>query len=209
MEDIKSIIAENIVLLRKGSGMTQIELAERLNYSDKAVSKWERGESVPDIAVLKQIADMFGVTVDYLITEGHDTLPTDRELEERELALRKKNRVHEMVTGMSVLLVWLIALTIFLAIDIPTEGLVIHWISFAYACPVSAIVWLILNSVWFDHRRNYLIISILMWSLVFALHLTLLLASSTNLWQIYILCIPGQMIIMLWSLMGKKPNRDN
>ena len=71
LEDIKRVIADNIALLRKGSGMTQIELAEKLNYSDKAISKWERGESVPDISVLKQIADMYGVTVDYLITPGH------------------------------------------------------------------------------------------------------------------------------------------
>ena len=67
MSDIKAIIAKNITALRQNHKMTQIELAEKLNYSDKAVSKWERGESVPDISVLKQIADLFGVTVDYLL----------------------------------------------------------------------------------------------------------------------------------------------
>ena len=60
MEDIKPIIAKNITALRQGAKLTQIELAERLNYSDKAVSKWERAESIPDITVLKTIADMFG-----------------------------------------------------------------------------------------------------------------------------------------------------
>ena len=206
MEDIKRIIADNITLLRKGRGMTQIELAERLNYSDKAISKWERGESVPDISVLKQIADMFGVTVDYLITAGHSASPDTKEIEEREEKERKARRVHGVVTGMSILLVWLISLTVFLAIDIPTDGVRGHWLAFAYALPVSAIVWLVFNAIWFSHRRNYLIISLLMWTLIFALHLTMIIACSVNLWQLYILCLPGQMIILLWSLMGKKPS---
>ena len=208
MEDIKAIIAENIALLRKGSGMTQIELAEKLNYSDKAISKWERGESVPDISVLKQIADMYGVTVDYLITAGNAAPPDDKEIEARELAERKKKRVHGTITGMSILLVWLIALTVFLAIDLPTEGIYGHWLAFAYAFPASAIVWLVFNSIWFATRRNYLIISLLMWTLIFALHITMLITCYVNLWQLYILCIPGQMIILLWSLMSKKPSSE-
>ena len=92
MEDIKSIIAENIVQLRRANGMTQIDLAEKLNYSDKAVSKWERGESVPDISVLKNIADLFGVTVDFLITADHD--PSELEVGEDIELQRKKKESH-------------------------------------------------------------------------------------------------------------------
>ena len=201
-EDIKTIIAENIVLLRRGKGMTQIELAERLNYSDKAVSKWERGESVPDISVLKQIADIFGVTVDYLITPGHEGLPIDEEEAKRLIA--KKKRAHGTITGMSVLLVWIVALIVFFSIDLSTEGIVGHWLAFAYAPPVAAIVWLVLNSIWFNRRRNFLIISLLMWSLIIALHITLVLLCSMDFWQFYVLGVPGQMIIVLWSLMEKK-----
>jgi transcriptional regulator with XRE-family HTH domain len=71
MEDYKRIIANNITELRKAVPLTQAELAEKLNYSDKAVSKWERGESIPDVIVLKQIAELFGVTVDYLLEDVH------------------------------------------------------------------------------------------------------------------------------------------
>ena len=71
MEDLKKIIARNIVDLRRANNMTQLELAEKLNYTDKAVSKWERGESLPDISVLKTIADLFGVKIDYLVTVDH------------------------------------------------------------------------------------------------------------------------------------------
>ena len=105
MEDIKAIIAENIVTLRKAGGMTQIELAEKLNYSDKAVSKWERGESVPDISVLKAIADLFGVTVDYLITADHDPKELEPRAEDDEKS-KKRKRTHVMIAGMSGLLVW-------------------------------------------------------------------------------------------------------
>ena len=69
MNDIKAIIAKNITDLRLAKGLTQLELAEQLHYSDKAVSKWERGESVPEISTLMAIADLFGVTLDHLVNE--------------------------------------------------------------------------------------------------------------------------------------------
>ena len=71
MDDLKSAFAKNVSDLRNINGMTQLELAEKLNYSDKAVSKWERGESIPDISVVMQIADIFGVSVDYLLSTEH------------------------------------------------------------------------------------------------------------------------------------------
>ena len=71
MDDLKRIIAKNITDLRKAADMTQAQLAEKLNYSDKAVSKWERGDAIPNIVTLKEVADLFAVTVDYLITEEH------------------------------------------------------------------------------------------------------------------------------------------
>lgn len=184
--------------------MTQIELAEILNYSDKAVSKWERGESVPDISVLKQIADTFGVTVDYLITPGHEVLPSNEEDEAQKKLIAKKKRAHGTITGMSVLLVWVVALVVFFSIDLSTDGIVAHWLAFAYAPSVAAIVWLVLNSIWFSRRWNFPIISLLMWSLIIALHITLNLLCGLNLWQFYVLGVPGQMIIVLWSLMEKK-----
>ena len=202
MEDIKSIIAENIVQLRRANGMTQIDLAEKLNYSDKAVSKWERGESVPDISVLKNIADLFGVTVDFLITADHD--PSELEVgEDIELQRKKKDRTRGMITGMSILLVWLVASIIFVPIDIATTGIWAHWLAFAYAVPVSMLVWLIFNAMWFNRRRNYLIISLMVWTLIAAIHLTVLVCGY-NIWQMYLLGIPGQLIIVLWSKIGKK-----
>lgn len=184
-------MAKNITELRQKKGMTQLELAERLNYSDKAVSKWERAESMPDISVLVEIADMFGVTLDYLVREEHEQPKPKKQK-------KKKNYNRKFVAVLSVLTVWLVASIAFVAISIATSGAAIQWLMLVYAVPVSMIVWLIFNSIWFDIRKNYLIISILVWSLLAALHLSFLPA-GVNLWQLYLLGIPGQIIIFAWS----------
>ena len=193
MEDLKHIIAQNIVQLRKKSKLTQAELAERLNYSDKAISKWERGESIPDVAVLKQLADLFHVSVDYLLSREH---PAFSELG-RQLS-RHKLRNHGMITAISVILVWLVAPLIFVVIEPFTGGLPGRWLTFVYAVPVSFIVWLVFNSIWFNRRRNFLIISLLMWSVLAALYLTFLVVGS-NYWLLFAIGVPGQVIILLWS----------
>lgn len=190
MDDLKVIIAANITQLRKDNDLTQAELAEKLNYSDKAVSKWERGESLPDITVLKTVADMFGVTVDYLLTSDHE-----KEKQAEFTVSRRKIRNRTIITGISVLLVWLIATFVFFILDAATN-LHWHWLTFIYAVPISMIVWLVFNSIWFNRRRNFLIISLLMWSTLAALFITLI---NFKLWMIFTIGAPAQLIILLWS----------
>ncbi|MBQ8523135.1 MAG: helix-turn-helix transcriptional regulator [Clostridia bacterium] len=204
MDELKNIIAENIQLLRRDAGMTQASLAEKLNYTDKAVSKWERGESVPDVAVLRDIAELFGVTVDYLLHREHERKAEIIPIHS------KKRRVsnHASITCMSIILVWLLATFAFVLIDIITPGITTHWLAFVYAVPMSMIVWLIFNSIWFCRRRNFLIISLLMWTVLASVYLTLL-PFNANLWQIFGLGIPGQAIIFLWSrLRSASPKED-
>ncbi|MBQ2839786.1 MAG: helix-turn-helix transcriptional regulator [Oscillospiraceae bacterium] len=198
MEKLKLIIAENIAALRKGAEMTQFDLAERLNYSDKAVSKWERGESVPDISVLKQIADIFSVSVDYLLEAEHTTKPKPRDVG----GILRANR--GFITAMSITLIWLIALIIFVTGDMFREYTHNHhWLVFLWAVPPTFILWLVLNSVWFNTRLNFLIISLLMWSTLSAIHISLVVLFSINVRLIYTLGIPGQIIILLWSRIKK------
>lgn len=191
MDDIKIIIAKNIASLRKQNNMTQFELAEHLNYSDKAVSKWERGESVPDIAVLKEIALLFGVTVDYLISEEHQMLPKK---------MGDKRRLHNrgFVTGIGIILVWFVAVLIFVIFDLSLEKGLVNYLPFIYAVPVTMIVWLVFNAVWFNARRNFLIISLLGWTSIAAAYVSLLIFGF-NFWQIFILGIPAQIIVLMWS----------
>ncbi len=199
MEQLKHIIAKNLVELRKLHGYTQFELAEKLNYSDKSISKWEHAESIPDVVVLKEIADLFEVTLDYLVTETH----TNTTVEPTQIAKRK---IHNrgFITGICLILVVLIAMIAFVLADIiagtKTE---IHWLSFVYAIPVTMVVWLVLNSVWFNKRRNFLIISLLMWSSLISIFLSFF-PFGINIWKILILGIPGQVIIYMWSKLRKK-----
>lgn len=191
MEDLKSIIAKNITNLRQGAKLTQIELAERLNYSDKAISKWERAESLPDITVLKAIADLFGVPLDYLVRENHE-LPAEKAPE------TDKDRNHRVITTLSVLIAWFVATLAFVLMDMIAPDWQARYLVFMYALPVSMIVWLVFNSIWFNRRLNYTIISLLMWTGILSVVLTLH-AFGIGSWQLLLLGLPGQIAIFLWS----------
>ena len=202
MNDIKKIIANNISELRKEFGLTQYELAEKLNYSDKSVSKWERGEAVPDVIVLKEIADLFNVSLDYMVEEEHaqKTLP--------KFYVKRKLHNRAFITGISIIVVWLVAMITFIILDITIGGIKLHWLSFVYSVPVTMVVWLIFNSIWFNKRRNFLIISFLMWSCLAALFISFLLF-EINIWKILLIGVPGQIIILMWSrIKSKKAEKE-
>ena len=197
MKDLRDIIARNLVELRTKAGMTQAALAAKLNYSDKAVSKWERAESIPDIAVLKEIADLFGVSVDYLLTEEHRR---DREEEARDAARRRKNR--NLVSFLSAGLIWLVATALFVCFAMAgISPRIPLWMIFIYAIPVSVIVFLIFNSIWGKRVIRLILISLLLWSSLLAVFLTLLFAAERGggLWMIFLLGIPAEILIFLWS----------
>lgn len=202
MDDLKNIIAKNISDLRREKGYTQLELAEKLNYSDKSISKWERAEAIPDVAVLKEIADLFGVSLDYMVEAEHKKKTLDK------ISDFKKVHNRAFITGICVILVWLIALIGFIITDIIVgSGIKLTWLPFVYAVPISFLVWLVLNSIWFNKRRNFLIISFLMWSSLAALFLSFMLF-GINFWKILIIGIPAQVIIILWSMIkGSKKGK--
>ncbi len=180
--------------------MTQLELSEKLNYSDKAISKWERGESIPDVIVLKEIADIFGVTLDYLVQTEHKKPPVS----ENNIPPELKIKNHGVITGMSIMLVWLIAALAYFIIDTAFSAEKLDWLAFVWAVPVSMIVWLVLNSTWFNKRRNFLIISLLVWTFLSAVYILILLTTGKNIWKLFILGVIGQAIILLWSRLSFK-----
>ena len=198
MADVKSTVAKNITELRIINNMTQAELAEKLHYSDKTVSKWERGESTPDISVLVEIADLFGVSLDY-IARGENI--------DEEVIVKKRSEViynHRVITYLSEGLVGFIALLAFIITSLVSSA-TFQWLYFVYALPIVMIIRLIFNSIWFNPRNNYLIISILMWSVLAAIHVTFLYF-KINIGLIYLLGIAGEIIIILWSFI-KKPKK--
>ncbi len=197
MQELKFIIAKNIQKLRQEKGMTQLELAEKLNYSDKSVSKWERGESLPDIVVLKAVADVFEVTLDYLVEEEHSQIKMPKTEAEQKL---KRN--YYIITITSIFMVALIATLVFIILAMVFPSTAYPWLCYAYAIPVALVVWLVFNSVWFEPRKNYMIVSLLVWSILGALYVTFMM-EGYRIWPILLVGIPTQIIIWMWSRLRK------
>ena len=195
MSDLRTVVANNISELRQKQGLTQLALAEILNYSDKAISKWERGESFPDVFMLKRLADLFGVSVDYLLSEDHSEA-VHREAEVSKMV--RRNRM--LISFLATMLVWLIATVTFVTVGIALPDYPLPaWVHFLYAVPISAVVILIFNSIWGRRKLNYLIIAVITWTVLLSIHITILTLTQLNLWIIYIIGVPVQIIIFLWS----------
>ncbi len=199
-EKLKRRLGKNIAAYRKRLGLTQAGLAEKLNYSDKAVSKWERGESMPDVLTLVQLAELFEVTVNDLLvdpTELPENLGTLEKAMSQvsEKALKRKANKN-VILALSSLLVWFVALLFYVVIssfDVPYS-----WIAFFYAIPADAIVALSLRSAWHDFRWNRALISVIVWGSILSMHVSLLVFLKVNVWKLYLLGIPGQAAIFLW-----------
>ena len=213
-EKLRKQIGANIVSYRKRNGLTQARLAEKLNYSDKAVSKWERGESVPDVMTLVQLSELFDISVNDLLLDPNE-LPDNPGRVERVMGAavektlkRKANKT--IILMLSSLLTWFVALLLFVVfsvLDVPKS-----WLAFFYAVPVDAIVMLSLRSAWKDFRWNRALISIIMWGGLVSLFTSLIvlidLSLWTRLWRIFLLGIPGQAAILLWFEIYRKPKKE-
>lgn len=196
MNDIKDNIAKNISKLRTERNMTQPELAKQLNYSDKSVSKWENGISTPPIDVLKEIADIFEVTLDDLVRDP-DAGEYDRIYTAKE---NKPNKI--VITLLAIILVWLIVIVMYV------YGSVLagenYWQLFVYAVPVSAVVALVFNCLWGKRSYTFIIVSVIIWSTLASLYLSFL---EYNPWMIFIVGVPVQIATVLWSQLKSGHNK--
>ncbi|MCD7785819.1 MAG: helix-turn-helix domain-containing protein [Oscillospiraceae bacterium] len=185
MKEIETTIASNIIELRTRAGMTQLELAEKLNYSDKSLSKWERAEALPDVIVLRNIADIFGVTVDYLVR------PHDPEEKISILDSVKSTIPYQIIMAITSVGIMTVATILFIIFWL--RGL-IYWQVFVYALPILMISLLVLNSIWHDGKYNFVIISLLVLSIVCTLYVIFL---KYNWWQLFLIEIPAEALIVL------------
>lgn len=205
-EMLRTQLGANIASYRKKNGLTQAALAEKLNYSDKAVSKWERGESVPDLLTVTQLAELFGVSVDDLIRDCNALPKSIGKVEQAmsravEKTLKRKAD-KRIIQQLCIILVFFIALLVFVICN--TFNVPNSWVSFFYAVPANAIVLLSLRSAWHDYRKNFGLISIIMWGSLVSLYVTLKLFVNVDFWMLFLLGIPGQIAIFLWSRMFRK-----
>ena len=156
-EKLRKLIAENIAYYRKQNGDTQADLAEKLNYSDKSVSKWERGDGTPDVFILAKIAALYDITVQDLL---------------REKKVPKSRSRHILIHLLSVGLVWLV-MTVLFCISKIFHVLPEHaWLLFIYGIPITGIVSVVFSGMWWNRLLLTLSCSLIIWGLGLSLVLS-------------------------------------
>lgn len=217
-EQLKTRIGANITLYRKQLGLTQAELAQKLNYSDKAVSKWERGESIPDVLTLADIAEQFGVSVNELLYDPgeedaepaaqpqaqEETVMTKRGAMSR-LEIRQNNR--RIIQILASILVWVVALAVYVLLD--SFDLPYGWLVFFVAVPANAITLLSLRSAWKMYSWNMALISAIMWGSLVLLHSVILIFGRVNTWRMFLMGLLGQVAICMWFKLVKAPKEES
>ena len=197
LEELKLVSAANLIKLRTGAGMTQAELGAQLNYSDKSISKWERGEAIPDAYVLTQIAQLFGVTVDYILT-SHDAWEPPKDPEEPRQDLTYSVSV---IIAIAVLGVWTLALTAFVALWL--AGM-LRWQIFVVALPVSILTYMVLICCFKRTKHLNYVVAAFVLSLFVAFYLLFL---HTNPWQIFLIAVLAEAIVFLSFRIQKRPRK--
>ena len=194
LSELKLVTASNIIKLRTGAGMTQAELGAALNYSDKTISKWERGEAIPDAWVLTQMAEIFGVSVDMLLS-SHDRWQPAPDPD----AVPDRSYSVNMIIAVAVIGVWTLALTAFVALWLVG---IIRWQIFVVALPVSILTYLVLICVFGKRRHLQYVIAVFVFSLFLTVYLLFL---HSNPWQIFLICVLAEVLVFLSCNIKKRP----
>lgn len=191
-EQFKALVAKNLTNYRKINNLTQLDLAEKLSYSDKAISKWERGESLPDLYTLEKIAELYGITINDLVYEKQEPI--------KPKTVKKTN--HLFVTLLSGILVWFIATLTFVSLMlIPATSSYDNWLTFIIAIPVFFIVLTVFAGLWYKNVFRCICVSGIVWGVVITLQIILLLNGLKNNSLIYIIAGVFQILVILWFIM--------
>ena len=210
-EELKIRVGANIARLRKSRGLTQAELAERINYSDKAVSKWERAESLPDVLTLICLAEQLGTDMNTLTglqpaSPEPVSIPEPASVPEQPPVKKKPIADRGVIQKLSSILVWVVALFLYMVLD--EFGVKNLWLLFVVAVPANAIVLLSLRSAWKLYGMNRFLISVIMWGFLLVIYLLLLLTAKVNVWKILPMGLLGQAAIILWFKMFRSDKED-
>lgn len=200
MENIKEKIRVNLVRLRKEKKLTQLELAEKINYSDKAISRWEKGEVTPDIDTLDKLSKIYDVPFETFFAEN--------EKKYRYFKMKKQEMGNKLaISLLSVLSVWIIAVFYYVYADF--SGQTGSWIIFLWALPVSCILGIIFNAIWGKRIFLYILVSVLIWTSITAVCLQMLLSYGIFPWLLYIVGIPLQIGTILTSFISPRQHKKN
>ena len=193
MENIKEIIAKNLVELRKSRKFTQQELASRLNYSDKAISRWEHAETLPDIETLCKICDIYGVKFEYL-------LQREQPRGNNPYVIRTDIPSRIVTMCIAICAVWITAFVLYMYTSKILGSN--RWTLFIWAIPVSCIVCQIYNRVYFmNNAFRCVMYSVAQWTIILSVYLQLL---EHNMWMLFIMGAPIQAVIILTTVLKYK-----
>ena len=194
----QELLAKNLVFYRKASGLTQLELAEKFNYSDKSISKWERGEGFPDVFVLKSLADFYGITVDDFYSEEH-----------KKIAKHSQKRKQIFIRLLSIGIGLLVIFLTFFLLDtlLPDSAAFKPWLVFIYGLLVLSIIWLVWEFIYHKRFNRMLATSAVIWTGALSIYLTFYVIMQMNLYLIFIVAIPLQVLEILWFLFRNKKNK--
>lgn len=194
LSELKLITASNIIRLRTNAGMTQAKLGAALNYSDKTISKWERGDALPDAYVLTQMAEIFGVTVDYILS-SHDGW----EAPEEQNTDPERSYSAQVLMALIFVAVWTTALTVFVVLWLFD---IIWWRIFVIALPVSILVLLIFACIFKQRKTLPYIIGALVLSVFIVLFFFIPHKAP---WQLFLIALPSLVIVFLACNIKRRP----
>ena len=187
--EFRKLVSENLQYYRKLNNLTQLQLAEILNYSDKSVSKWERGESLPDLYIMQTLANLYGITINDFVKE-EKTKPN--------IKLKHNNLLITLIAFGSV---WLVATIVFVCLGIFLPNLSKSWLAFIYAIPISMIVLLVFTNIWGNKIQVFFALTVLYWSIPLSFYLSI---NYEQLWLLFIIIIPLQIITIFMFLLKKE-----
>ena len=197
MENIKEIVRDNLIKLRKENKLTQLELAQKVGYSDKAISRWETGETTPDVETLNVLAGLYNVPISYFFNEVNEPVVVNKKV-------ANKQRVNKVaISLLAIASIWFVAIILF---DILNKLVGVRaWLAFIWVIPVSFLLAMIFNSIWGYQIWTYIFASAFSWTFILAVHLQFIHYSS---FMIFIAGVPIQVIIILvYCLRRKKKNK--
>lgn len=196
-QEIRETVAKNLSEFRKRSGLTQSELAERINYSDKSVSKWERAEGLPDLYILSQLAEIYSVEVGDFLSEN------PQKLKETVKKVSTKSRI--IITALAVGLVCLFATVVYFVLSL--VGLDPLYLGLVYYCvlPVSAIVLTVFTAIWFKRIWSGLSVTLLIWSIAFGIWMYIPIDGIMYIFEVAAVL---QVLVILWYILLMVRSRD-
>lgn len=193
MNNLEKTFSNNLTKYRTLMGLKQSELAKMINYSDKSISKWERGEGLPDLKATIKLCEIFGITVDDMLKENDDY---DKKITK---TIVVKNKKHTLVSILSASVVWFVATIVYISLLITqTPGDI--WLPFIYAIPVSSIVLLVFSSIWGNNVHQAICVSCILWGIILSIAFSI---STRLIWFIAVIGAVFQIMVILWFILKK------